>query len=58
LHSTIRHAKVEKEKCVRTEVLRPEGPKFEFRRVESGVCGSWGGAASPLPPAWRSDGAL
>jgi len=58
LHSTIRNAKVEKENCVRTEVLRPEGPKFESRRVENGVCGCWGGATIPLPPARRSDGAL
>jgi len=36
LHSTIRHAKVEKENCVRTEVLRPEGPMAEVRVQKGG----------------------
>jgi len=34
--------KLKKEKCVRTAVLRPEGPKFEFRSSEV-----------PSPERWR-----
>jgi len=44
--------------CWRGAETRPEGPRCEARRAESrgGVLGE--GAASPLPPAMGSGGAL
>jgi len=44
-----RHAKAGKEKCI-------ENSGLEAQRAENEEWGSWGGAASPLPPVMTSGG--